>query len=732
MSANNATQRVYMNGSRVEAGLAVLAGMIVFCLAFGFGVLNPESLNWLAAGDPSQSYLGWAFFRHSPWTFPLGAVPAMGMEQSSSIVYTDSIPAFALLFKLCRGLLPADFQYIGLWLCCCYALQGYFSYRLLSQFTRSRTALLTGVLLFLLSPIMLLRATGHFALSAHWVIVCALYLYYQSTSPRHLAKWLLLLWFVPLVHAYLMFMVYAIWAAYLLRFALFDRQLPLLRAACLVPLSIAGTVAVMWSIGYFGDMAVSTYGFGYYSMNLLSPWIPLGGYHFLLWKSHLLRVLLLSPALHPATAGQSFEGFNYLGFGVIAALPFVVISWMKTRQRFSARGWHDILRSADLALLTCGLCLGALALSNVVTFGSYTLFRVPVPSRLDLFVNIFRSSGRLFWPVYYMLLMAVARGVARWPLPASRIAFVAILVLQMLDLSPFFRTVHDSAVLKEAFAKFPPFDSPFWRLARQRYSNIYVIPGSYKGDEYIGYEYLATKYGFHIDTVFYARLPAEEHQRARTLRHQAFWGGELDPNGLYLIQATSAEKFRTAQAMFSPVTGVGMVDGFNVVAPKWLEQADAPYLQQPAKENLPSIVLGHVYRFDKQGDGIPFLFGGWGDAEDTAVWSLGPVAGLAMHRPLPLSDVHISLQMAPYLPAAYPRLGVRVELAGHLLAQWEFRRNEAMPELSFDVPASLQGADGNIALVLHFDAPRSPKDAGENVDTRPIAVMLSGMQMQQK
>ncbi|MBM7125614.1 DUF6311 domain-containing protein [Dyella flava] len=719
MTLNDTMARA--RGDDVFAGacLAALAGAMVFYLVFGVGVLEPGSLGWLSHGDSAQSYLGWVFFRHSPWMFPLGAAPAMGMEQSSSIVYTDSIPAFALLFKLLRGVLPTDFQYAGLWLCCCYVLQGYFAYRLLSQFTRDRLALAAGVLLFLISPIMLLRTSAHFALSAHWLIVCALYLYYSPPKLRYIIQWMALLWFVPLVHAYLMFMVYAIWAAYLLRQGVLVRQLSWLSTVCCTVASVAGSITVMWLVGYFGDMDVSTFGFGYYSMNLLAPWMPLGAGPFLL------------PSPTGATAGQ-YEGFNYLGLGVLFALLATIVQWAVTRKRSPVRGRHDILRNPDAALILCCVCLTLLALSNVVTFGTHTLFQVSLPARLNRMVNIFRCSGRMFWPVYYVLLMMAVRGLVRWPARASRVMLGIMVLLQLADMRPYLQFTHNVTAIKLAFLKFPDFDSPFWSLARKRYANLYVIPGQYEGDEYIDYEYLAATYGFHIDTAFYARLPSATRQQGRLLRHEAFWGGDLDPNGLYLIQSSGKEKLQSAQVMFSPATGVGAIDGFTVVAPGWFEKGSAPYLQHPLRGDLPPMALDHPYLFDGHGDGLPFLLGGWSTAESGGVWSLGPAAWVAMHRQLPLSDVHVALRILPYLPAKYPSLSVRVEMGGHVLANWRFQRDNAVPDVAFDIPADWQAPDGNLVLAFHFDSPRSPKDAGENADVRTIAIRLGGMQVTAK
>ena len=86
-------------------------GIVFFYLIVGFGPLDPHNLGWIFGRfDPPQHYLGWAFYRYSPWSFPIGLNPNFGMDISSSIVYTDSIPIMAIFFKLLSPILPQVFR----------------------------------------------------------------------------------------------------------------------------------------------------------------------------------------------------------------------------------------------------------------------------------------------------------------------------------------------------------------------------------------------------------------------------------------------------------------------------------------------------------------------------------------------------------------------------------------------------------------------------------------------
>ena len=58
---------------------AALIGFLAFWATAGLPFLNPTNVAWLQGGDPLQHYLGWAFYRNSPWTWPIGLNPMYGM-----------------------------------------------------------------------------------------------------------------------------------------------------------------------------------------------------------------------------------------------------------------------------------------------------------------------------------------------------------------------------------------------------------------------------------------------------------------------------------------------------------------------------------------------------------------------------------------------------------------------------------------------------------------------------
>ena len=173
----------------VPAAAAALSALGATAL-FGATHVNPSHTEWLMRGDFALHFLGWHIYRTSPWTLPLGGTPHLIWPVGSSVGLTDSIPLASGLFKLFDPWLPPTFQFIGLWLVTCYALQGLFGALLMRLVTPHAGRQLCGALLFVLSPPLAIRF-GHAALAAHWVVLAALWLSLADGAdrPSLAARW---------------------------------------------------------------------------------------------------------------------------------------------------------------------------------------------------------------------------------------------------------------------------------------------------------------------------------------------------------------------------------------------------------------------------------------------------------------------------------------------------------------------------------------------------------------
>ena len=100
MAINSRVNTKEKGRAYISIAVPLLLGLGFFILVVGFGILNPRNVGWLLADfDMTLEYLGWAFYRYSPWTFPIGMNPNFGLDISSSIIFSNSLQFLHLFLK---------------------------------------------------------------------------------------------------------------------------------------------------------------------------------------------------------------------------------------------------------------------------------------------------------------------------------------------------------------------------------------------------------------------------------------------------------------------------------------------------------------------------------------------------------------------------------------------------------------------------------------------------------
>ena len=426
----------------IGAGVA----LICFLCLCGPAVLNPKSIDWLLqpnCKDSIQHFIGWEFFRYEPWHVPLGTIRNYGYPIPTSVVYTDSIPLFALIFKCFSHYLPKFFQYFGCWYALCFIAQGLFAWLLctrLCDVLTSRSVLsqfllkISMTLFFILSPIMLNRMFEHQALVAHWVILAGFYLYLRPYSRASDYYWLALNTVTLLIHAYLACMVFGLWGAFLYRQLIGTQQSSWCHGLKLVVLQGILFISFAWLSGYFMvpfSSLIASPKHSFASMNLLAPFIPTSG--SVAASGPWSRFITV---LSPVHFEQRTEGFNYFGLGMLLLVALGLLRLIKKiPDKKTLQPW--------MPLLFMCLLMAIYSLSNEVYLGQTRLFSYPLASSIGMFTTLFRASGRFFWPAYYLImLLTFALLSRRIPAPLLMPLLVLGLCLQCTDLSEKLAELH--------------------------------------------------------------------------------------------------------------------------------------------------------------------------------------------------------------------------------------------------------------------------------------------------
>lgn len=518
--------------SPLGAVLAALLGAGIVLAVFGTGIVAPWHTGWMLSGqlgpDPVQYWLGWTFFRDAPWGVPPGLSPGFGMELSSSVFYADAIPLLAFFFKALRSVVEIG-QYWGIWLLACGALQGWLAWRLIGLFTAAPLARLAGATLFVLQPMLLNRMGGHFALSAHWLLLWGLLLVLTPAGPRRGLAWMGLTLAASLIHSYLLPMVLALWVA-----DWWQRRR--VAEALLVP---ATGLLGLWAAGFFvlhaghgGSM------YGGMQLDLLAPFDPAH------WGGFLPN---LPDPDHPEVAG------SYLGLGALLLLPMLI--FVRPLRR-------------HLPLMLVLLAMLAFAITHRPSIGGAQITLIPLPGRLVELMGALRASERFFWPFAYALMLAGIVGLLRVAGPrGAGLALLGLVMVQAADLRPgFARLAH---FFPPTVAEVPlRLADPFWAEAAARYRAIRAVPAANQGASWEEIAVFAARHRMATDAIYLARSDAGRVEALRRDIAARLAEGRPEPGVLYVLR--DAESLAQAEAGLRPGRDViRRADGLVVLAPDW-------------------------------------------------------------------------------------------------------------------------------------------------------------------
>jgi hypothetical protein len=456
--------------------IAIIAGVLDVWLLVGWREINPLNLSWLA-GDPAQYEVGWEFLRYEhAWRFPLTMLTRLDYPSGVSAANLDIIPLIGVALRPLSPLLPQNFQYLGLYAVLCFVLQAWFGLRLMSLFSSDRIVTLLGGLFFLLSPILTIRLYGHFPQCSQWIILACIYYYLRSPSgrgglARYMMPFLILCTLSAAITPYFALMANLIAFAALLRARLEEGAAGNGTVSQSEPRGYYGSrrwlesgwvwammipAGTLCSLAFFGFTEVGNLaGSGYpmFSMNIVSP------------VDAPERGLILKhiPLMY---GSQAYEGYNYLGIGALLLLLIV----LARRPELFKGLWSASL----LPLVIASAIFTALALSVTVTFADHVLFTIPLPKFFFNLLASFRASGRLFWPVHYLLILAAIVGVLisirsrTW----QRITLAVALLLQYGDVLPI-----RSGVAAAAVEPHPsPLKSADWNLLPEHHRHLVIFP----------------------------------------------------------------------------------------------------------------------------------------------------------------------------------------------------------------------------------------------------------------
>jgi Family of unknown function (DUF6311) len=712
-----------------------LLGLTYALCMFGVDFFTGRGIYWDSpAGDMITHAIGGLYFIKDDWRFPLYFVPQFGYPEGANIVFSDSIPLVATGMKILYHLTGITFNYFGYFIVSCYALLALMMAKVAKQIGIEDRTLRFGVVILALCCPALATRYHHAALMAHFLLVWALLLYFRfREEPKN--NWLVLNFSFAvltalLLQSYFVVMMFPIILAAQFQ-ALAERKVTITRLLLSIGFVMCVIVVAAWCFGVIGQglATPSAAGFGYYSMNLLSPILPP--------NQNLPKIIsnLVTWDIRnfswDATGGQTggqVEGYNYLGMGLIV-LSLIGFSSLKIVKNGLRN--HAFLTAAMFGLF-------AYSLSNRVYIGDWLAIDIQLTEWQAKTIGIFRSGGRMIWPLYYILIIAAMVAVCqRFKMSNARRIVAFTVALQLLDTFPISKATSVatsvgfpqalnkaawSSVLAEHkfLAQYPPFQCG--GMANQTGTNVNL--------ELL---YSAAQLGLSTNSVYLSR-PTNHNCESDLKEGLAF---DIKREGVYvfsgnfpIVELTSKSDFPSLCREFFLGTASGIVCTKN-----WNNIPDASINQtflKIEKYGQHPYALDTKLIFGKGSSALQFLEEGWSQVGETGIWSFASSSSLKFQLPRDISgDLKVNMTSLNFTNAEQPLSIFKVSANNVRLADLSYRAGDAPESSIFVIPAGVV-AQSNGELQLNFEwlPDAVPQQSHIPLNSRLKGIWLSDLTIQ--
>lgn len=458
-----------------EIVVFILGGILaslLFVFLYGFKILNPMYDGWLYYGfnrsDLILHYYGWLFFRKSDWLFPLGMMNGITYPDELSIIYTDSIPLFALFFKLLSPVLPETFQYMGFFGFTSFFLMGGSTSLCIFILTNDSLYSVIASLLFDSSLIFVMRMFYHTALSAQWLIIFSIIIFLKKENAWNTRKsifiWGLLSVLSVSIQAYFFPMVFGIQLCSMCKHLIHteNKKSAIFRAVSTPIVSVILVIITGFVLGFFaGSVSGSGSGLGDYSFNYNSFFNTYG-------YSAFFESL---PYVH---WGQ-YEGYCYLGLGIYLMLLFsIVVFFIKLKKKQVNNIQINLINTLPYILYILGFTV--FAAGPLFSFGN-RYYYYHLPENVLRFWSFFRSTGRFIWPVAYLLMFFIIAFAYR-VLINSRSVYCIVcvtVIIQLIENYPYLNAIR-MHYFNTNYEYFSSLSDPIWNEIADRCDHIVFYP----------------------------------------------------------------------------------------------------------------------------------------------------------------------------------------------------------------------------------------------------------------
>lgn len=674
--------------------------------------INPLNTEWLYNGsDLTTQQIGWYFFKNDYWRFPLGLNPNYGNDIGNTIVYSDSIPILAIIFKFLLKIfqinISINFQYFSIWYYLCFYLQLFFSYKIFNYLTKNSIISFIGAILILLSPVYLFRISHHGSLVSHWLLLACIYLLIIDHKLLKKIYWFLLIIISSLIHLYFTFIIIIFYFIFLFNKFYVSRKIIfndfLFSFVIIFSLYVTMYIAGYFEIRYFDGIAG---GYGEYKLNLLSIFDP--GSNFNTWS-------LILPDIKLNTQEQA-EGFNYFGLGslIIILLSFVI--FILSKSKFT-------VFKKNLIFIFSSIFFTIIALSNKISFGNIEILYIELNNYILAVLSIFRASGRFFWPVYYLILIFSLVFLYKNIKTKKCVTLIcACLLIQIIDISGAIKNY--SKIINKVLVN----ENEDLNYLFQNNKYLISTGNSNYNPNFSKLSYLTEKFKIQKTNVLnLARVNRKLLAETRYEIYKNFYDKKIETNTIYLIENLS--HLRNLQSIFKNDLYFYKIDNIWIMTTYHEELKKQKRLQL---SDFKKINLNYNYKFNNLSTDN-FLGLGWSyNNIKSGIWSDGYISSLLLNIDKINRDLVFEINCDPYLNDKHRDQDLKIYYNNILIKEINFKFGKKNNNLiKFELKKELIN-NNNIELRFKFKNPGSPSDYRESPDSKKLGILLKNILVKEK
>lgn len=520
--------------------------VITFFVMFSFRTLNIYDTDWVVkGGDFTVSYLGSVFYRLDEWRWPIFTHMNLAFPYGISVHGTDGSPLLSLIFKVFHKFfgLPADVQFVGIWMLICYVLQAVASVLIFRHGLKNKFLIIVASLFFVSAPIMMMRVFVHINLMPHFILLFSILLF--MNNKLGVKEWIYMgilyslgiltcPYYLPMSSAFFFLLWYQqVWV---------EKKVSWKELG----IGVASLAALLGFWFYLLGMATT-------EQNLAS-----GG-----WRALSLNLSALvnpiwskSQVFNTLTPKADFDADNYFGLGLLILL---VVCFRQVLELFTKK---NLDKHGMLALVLAALFV--YSLSPNVKIGTVVILDYKPGALIEWIGGVFRYSGRYFWPIWYLLAFYLIKEFCKKMGKKAYVLLPLLLIVQVWDFYPTYKS--KSRFIWEA--KPIPMDtiSPEWDRLAQKYDKVFIFAHN---KNYRGVWRWALKNNKKVNYGFLNRASKKTNDLVKNVREEVLNGYVSDPTYFYIIDSDLMKQIDKAAEVNPSVAklkaSIRKVDSYDIL-----------------------------------------------------------------------------------------------------------------------------------------------------------------------